>query len=100
MLRGVTNFELVRVCRQVWPKAHVIVTADSPAQARKLYKEGADYVLRMAKLCGERLHTLLSENRQQIFHGEDLTPIFDAYKRKDKELRSAKAFLHAAKTDG
>ena len=37
------------------PKAHIIVTADNPEQASELYDAGADYVLRSAKLCAERI---------------------------------------------
>ena len=36
-------------------KAHIIVTADNPEQASELYDAGADYVLRSAKLCAERI---------------------------------------------
>lgn len=88
MLRGVTNAQLIKISHQVWPNAQVIVTAESPQQATMLYNCGADYVLRMAKLCAERLHELLSENRQQVFGAGQLRDIFEHFKNRDKELRS------------
>jgi len=93
MLRGINNAGLVKVSKQVWPSAHVIATADSPEQAKVLYGVGADYVVRMAKLCAERLHELLAENRQQVFGGGELQEIFETYKHKDKDLRAAKGFI-------
>jgi len=93
LLRGVTNARLIGVCKKVWPEARIVVTADSPQQASKLYKAGADYVLRTSKLCAERLHMMISENRQQIFAGDELAPVFAHFKNKDKELRTARNFI-------
>eukprot|EP00913_Durusdinium_trenchii_P026622 g24978.t1 len=51
----------------VWPKAHIIVTADNPQQAAELYEAGAHYVLRSAKLCAERLYELLNKFAARFF---------------------------------
>ncbi|CAK9005515.1 unnamed protein product [Durusdinium trenchii] len=56
-----TNFAILKVAMSVWPKAHIIVTADNPQQAAELYEAGAHYVLRSAKLCAERLYELLNK---------------------------------------
>jgi len=91
MLRGVSNLRLLQVSKQVWPTADVIVTADTPYQAHELYEHGADYVLRMAKLCAERLHDVIVDHTTHFTHhheiGEDfeLGHVFDEYKHKDSE---------------
>merc|ERR1711879_657886 len=53
MLKGVKNLDLLRISKQVWPSADVIVTGTTPEEAHILYENGADYVIRMAKLCAE-----------------------------------------------
>eukprot|EP00932_Pfiesteria_piscicida_P003253 SRR837773.13166.p1 GENE.SRR837773.13166~~SRR837773.13166.p1 ORF type:complete len:323 (+),score=95.23 SRR837773.13166:88-969(+) len=93
MLRGINNEGLVNVAKQVWPECHVIVTADNPEQARRMYKAGADYVVRMAKLCAERLYDLLSAFEREAFSGGELEEIFDGYKSKDRVLRSSTDFV-------
>ena len=55
MLQQTTNMHILKVAMSVWPKAHIIVTADNPEQASELYDAGAHYVLRSAKLCAERI---------------------------------------------
>jgi len=68
----------------------VIVTADTPKQAHELYDAGADYVLRMAKLCAERLHEMIVTHTEHTAHhhqvGEDfeLGHAFYRYKSKDQ----------------
>jgi len=93
LLQGITNKGLVQTARQVWPDAHVIVTADNPQQAAELYEAGADYVLRMAKLSAERLHELLNEHGQHAFENSSLGDIFEHYKARDNNLRGATMFL-------
>jgi len=68
LLRSTSNLRLLEVSKQVWPKADVVVTADNPSQAHKLYENGADYVLRMAKLCAERLHDVIVHHTQHYTH--------------------------------
>eukprot|EP00443_Scrippsiella_acuminata_P063311 CAMPEP_0115551728 /NCGR_PEP_ID=MMETSP0271-20121206/95877_1 /TAXON_ID=71861 /ORGANISM="Scrippsiella trochoidea, Strain CCMP3099" /LENGTH=783 /DNA_ID=CAMNT_0002985331 /DNA_START=49 /DNA_END=2400 /DNA_ORIENTATION=- len=91
MLQGVTNLRLLQIAKQVWPEADVIVSADNPRQAHSLYEAGADYVLRTAKLCAERLHTLISDHSSHTVHhhhvGEEvkLASVFAAFKEKDKD---------------
>ncbi|CAE7878418.1 unnamed protein product [Symbiodinium microadriaticum] len=98
MLQGTTNMRILQVVQGVWPKAHVIVTADNPRQAAELYEMGAHYVLRSAKLCAERLFELL--NKYETDAGmSDLKRRFDRYKRREnaeysEELVSCLEVLH------
>jgi len=91
LLQGVTNLRLLALAKQVWPKADVIVSADNPRQAHLLYEAGADYVLRTAKLCAERLHALISDHSSHAVHhhhvGEEikLDHVFSAFKEKDDD---------------
>jgi len=86
MLQGTTNMRILQVVQGVWPKAHVIVTADNPRQAAELYECGAHYVLRSAKLCAERLFELL--NKYETDAGmSDLKRRFDRYKRRENDER-------------
>ncbi len=58
-LKGTDNRRLLRQVRGLAPSARVVVTADSPAGARRLYAEGADYVLMPPALAAEHLYHLL-----------------------------------------
>jgi Kef-type K+ transport system membrane component KefB/Trk K+ transport system NAD-binding subunit len=60
-LRGTTNLMLFRVVRSMAPRARVIVTGDTLAQASALYAEGAHYVLIPPALAAEHLYDLLAE---------------------------------------
>lgn len=44
ILKGTTNTQLLRHVRQLCPHAKIIVSAESVAEALKLYEQGADYV--------------------------------------------------------
>jgi len=91
MLQGVTNLRLLQIAKQVWPEADVIVSADNPKQAHLLYEAGADYVLRTAKLCAERLHELISDHSSHTVHhhhvGEEvkLNHVFASFKERDMD---------------
>lgn len=97
MLRGVTNLMLLEHSKKAWPNADVIVSADNPAQARQLYAHGADYVVRAAKLCAERIHTIITEHSQHIGHHtghgktvrhkkEEREAMFERHKANDSHL--------------
>lgn len=58
-LQGTDNCRLLRQARSLAPGARVIVTADSAAGARRLYDEGADYVLIPPVLTAEHLYAVL-----------------------------------------
>jgi Kef-type K+ transport system membrane component KefB/Trk K+ transport system NAD-binding subunit len=60
-LRGTTNLLLFRVVRSLAPRARIIVTGDTLAQADALYAEGAHYVLIPPALAAEHLYDLLAE---------------------------------------
>jgi len=91
MLRGVTNLRLLQISKQVWPTAHVIVTADRPEEAELLYDQGAEYVLRVSKLCAERLEELIHEHSTHAVHrhhvGQEskLNHVLNMYREKDTE---------------
>jgi len=91
LLQGVTNLRLLQLAKQVWAEADIIVSADNPRQAQLLYEAGADYVLRTAKLCAERLHDIVADHGSHTVHhhhvGEEvkLANIFAAFKEKDRD---------------
>jgi len=58
-LQGTNNLRLLRQARGLAPAARIVVTADSPAGALRLYAEGADYVLVPPALAAEHLYRLL-----------------------------------------
>lgn len=90
-LHGTSNMELLRLSKKVWPNAHVICTAESHFNAHELYGAGADYVLRMAKLCAERLKDVIVDHTTHATHhhsiGEELNlqHIFESYKHHDSD---------------
>jgi len=99
-LRGVTNLRLLQIGKQVWPKADFIATATSPSEARALYDNGADYVLRVSKLCAEKLSELILDHSRHTVHhhhaGEEtrLSHAFDHHK--DQDNSQLVAGIHAA----
>ncbi|CAE8650932.1 unnamed protein product, partial [Polarella glacialis] len=83
MLQGSTNKQILKVAKEAFPDAYIIVTADNPKQAAMLYEEGASYVVRSAKLCAERLYELLSRYETDVHHSE-LEAMFLRFKNKDR----------------
>jgi Trk K+ transport system NAD-binding subunit len=59
ILVGTDNFRLIGQIRKMCPQAKVVVTAGSPSQALRLYKAGADYVLRPNSVAGHSLLKVL-----------------------------------------
>jgi len=45
ILKGTDNLRMIRQIRRLCPRARIVVTAESPVRALKMYEEGADYVL-------------------------------------------------------
>eukprot|EP00930_Biecheleria_cincta_P042801 TRINITY_DN29450_c0_g1_i1.p1 TRINITY_DN29450_c0_g1~~TRINITY_DN29450_c0_g1_i1.p1 ORF type:complete len:886 (-),score=134.08 TRINITY_DN29450_c0_g1_i1:86-2653(-) len=91
LLHCTSNLELMKLSKKVWPKADVICTADNHFQAHVLYEAGADYVLRMAKICAERLKDVIQQHTTHAVHhrsvGEhlNLVHIFEQYKTHDDD---------------
>merc|ERR1711976_755951 len=91
-LRGVTNLQLLQNAKKVWPKADVIATATTPDEAHILYENGADYVLRVAKLCAERLHDVILDHSTHAVHrqhlGEEskLSHIFESHRKLEQPI--------------
>ncbi|HEY3100570.1 MAG TPA: cation:proton antiporter [Methylomirabilota bacterium] len=59
-LRGTTNLNLLQVVRSLAPHARIVATAETLADAEKLYGEGAHYVLIPPALAAEHLYKLLA----------------------------------------
>lgn len=59
ILVGTDNLRLLSQVRRLSPRAKIVVTAASPAQALKLYRAGADYVLCPNALTGSHLLAVL-----------------------------------------
>jgi len=68
LLRGTSNSALLKTARRVWPESKVVVNADNPVDTEKLYKAGADYVLRLSNLCADKLASLLRDYTESKPH--------------------------------
>ncbi len=55
ILVGTDNLRLIKILQKVSPQARIVVTAESPAAALKLYRAGADYVLLPHALAANQL---------------------------------------------
>jgi Kef-type K+ transport system membrane component KefB len=58
-LRGTTNVKMISSCRQLWPHCKIVATSDNPKMTEKLYGIGADYVISMSCLAGDKLSEVL-----------------------------------------
>jgi Kef-type K+ transport system membrane component KefB len=86
ILVGTDNLKLIKQMKTLCPQAKIIVTAESPAAALKMYEEGADYVLRPNLLAGRHLppiveHLLREESEalkekemEDLKKGEEVLP--------------------------
>jgi Kef-type K+ transport system membrane component KefB/voltage-gated potassium channel Kch len=59
ILVGTDNLRLIKQMKSLCPRAKIIVTAESPAAALKMYQEGADYVLLPNLLAGRHLPAIV-----------------------------------------
>jgi len=55
ILVGTNNLKIIGLMKKLCPQAKIIVTAESPGAALKLYQEGADYVLLPNMVAGRHL---------------------------------------------
>lgn len=55
ILVGTDNLKMIKQIQSICPHAKIIVTAESPARALKMYAEGADYVFLPRVLAAEHL---------------------------------------------
>lgn len=85
-LQGVTNKRLLLIMNELFPSSIKIVTADNPEQSKEQYADGADYVLRSAKLVAERLHELLKQYLN-AGGGAELAGLFEQFKKRDKDSK-------------
>jgi len=70
LLQDVTNMKMLKIGQQLWPDAKCIMTAETRWQADSLYKHGAAYVLRVEKLCAERLSHLIWDHCSAVSASE------------------------------
>lgn len=61
-LKGTTNSKMLAHLKHLAPKAKFVMTADDPAGAAKLVKEGAAHAVDAGSLSGERLFDILKES--------------------------------------
>ena len=66
ILVGTNNFKLIKHIKGLSPQARIVVTAESPKAALKLYQEGADYVLLPHMLAGNHLVGVV----EHLLHGD------------------------------
>jgi Kef-type K+ transport system membrane component KefB/voltage-gated potassium channel Kch len=66
ILVGTGNLKLIKHIKGLSPQAKIVVTAESPGAALKLYQEGADYVLLPNMLAGNHLVSVV----EHLLHGE------------------------------
>ncbi|MEW6660411.1 MAG: cation:proton antiporter [Thermodesulfobacteriota bacterium] len=59
ILVGTDNLRLIKQMKHLCPRAKIIVTAESPAAALKMYQAGADYVLLPNLLAGRHLPAMV-----------------------------------------
>jgi Kef-type K+ transport system membrane component KefB len=59
LFKGITNLKLLRALKEMAPEAQVVVTAETIASAREMYKEGADYVFVPRLLASQYLADLI-----------------------------------------
>ena len=55
LLKGTSNIQLAKVCREIAPEAVIYATADMPEQILELEKAGANYVVLPYSLAGKAL---------------------------------------------
>jgi Kef-type K+ transport system membrane component KefB len=58
-LKGTSNRKLLTLLRNSAPRSKIVVTAETPAQARDLYERGADFVLQASRAAGTTLADVL-----------------------------------------
>jgi voltage-gated potassium channel Kch len=59
ILSGTSNLKIIQLMKKLCPAAKIIVTAESPAAALMMYREGADYVLLPNMLAGRHLVSIV-----------------------------------------
>jgi Kef-type K+ transport system membrane component KefB len=100
LLRDVTNLQILRNAKKVWPSADVIVTATTQEEANILYENGADYVIRMTKLCAERLHDLMVDHsthhahHQHVNEETKLSHVFAHYQKAERHITKENSLIH------
>jgi len=61
VLVGTSNTKLIKQLEEIAPHAKIIVTAETPASAIKMYEEGADYVFMPRMLASEHLMPIVRD---------------------------------------
>lgn len=61
LLKGTDNLRIIKQIQKVCPYSKIVVTAESPSRALKMYAEGADYVLLPRLVVADHLIPVLRE---------------------------------------
>jgi Kef-type K+ transport system membrane component KefB len=77
LLVGTNNLRLIDQIQRIAPEARIIVTAESPAQAVRLYDAGADYVYLPNQLAAQHLLTVI----ERLLRGEPVVHKKDEMQR-------------------
>jgi voltage-gated potassium channel Kch len=93
-ITGVTNLRLLEVARQVWPKCHIIVIADSPKATKELYNKGAGYVVATKKLSAERIADMLTEHYSDGLAGGELKHHLEFHRENEAHWNPKLISLH------
>lgn len=80
LLKGTDNLRIIKQIQKICPYSKIVVTAESPSRALKMYAEGADYVLLPRLVVADHLIPVLRE----ILAGESKA-------LKDKEIERLKS---------
>lgn len=91
LLQSCTNMKMLKIGQQLWPEARCIMTAETRWQADSLYKQGAAYVLRVEKLCAERLSNLIKDHCSNVSSSE-LDEALETYRRSDSVSKGSSLF--------
>ncbi|MBI4643453.1 MAG: cation:proton antiporter [Deltaproteobacteria bacterium] len=61
ILVGTDNLKIIKLVKNLCPQAKIILTAESPTAALKMYQEGADYVILPNMLAGSHLVPIVED---------------------------------------
>jgi len=89
IMTGVSNVRMLEVVKQVWPNAHIIVTADHPGDVEKLYAAGAHYVMQYVNLSAERITDMLHDHYSTGLAGGELKHLLEHNRDSDQVKASS-----------
>lgn len=84
LLKGTSNLKLLRALKRIAPEAHIIVTAETMASARDMYREGAAYVCMPRIVTAHFLADLIE--RMENGRGQQIRDGGEAFVQKREEV--------------